>query len=303
MVKMLSIRRFMILILAVSLSNYSMAQELNCVVNVNARQIEGSEKVMFEEMQKAIFQLVNGRKWTKDQYESYEKIDCSILINLTERTGSNQFTGNIQVQASRPIYGTSYDSPIMNVRDEDFEITYNQFVPLQYNEGTYTDELTSILAFYIYMILGYDYDSFSMEGGTTHFQEALRIVNNAQSSSRTGWKAFEDQSNRYWLVENALSARFKPLRKTYYDYHRLGFDIMQQDVVRGRKKVTESLKALRPIHNVAPSSYNLQVFFNAKMQEVVNLYEKATPNEIAEITELLIRIDPGNSNNYEKLRK
>ena len=290
----------LVFILAASNSN---SQELNCIVNVNARQVEGSEKTMFVEMEKAIFQLVNGRKWTNDQFESFEKIDCSILINLQERTGSNTFTGNIQVQASRPIYGTSYDSPIMNVRDEDFTITYNQFVPLQYNEGSYTDELTSILAFYIYMILGYGYDSYSLEGGTPHFQQALRIVNSAQSSSQNGWKAFEDQSNRYWLVENTLSARFKPLRKTYYEYHRFGFDIMQQDAVRGRAKVTESLKALRPIHNVAPSSYNLQAFFNAKMQEVVNLYEKANPNEVTEITELLIRIDPGNSNNYEKLRK
>ncbi|MEQ8624535.1 MAG: DUF4835 family protein [Vicingaceae bacterium] len=303
MVKKFNSSRLILLLVFVHTFNFSGAQELNCVVDVNSRQVEGSEKTMFEEMRKAIFQLVNGRKWTKDQFESNEKIDCSILINLTERTGPNEFTGNIQVQASRPIYGTSYNSPIMNVRDEDFEINYNQFVPLQYNEGSYTDELTSILAYYIYMILGYDYDSFSLEGGTPYFQEALRIVNLAQSSPRPGWKAFEDQSNRYWLVENALSARFKPLRKTYYEYHRLGFDLMQQDIVRGRNKVTESLKALRPIHNVAPSSYNMQVFFNAKMQEVVNLYEKATPNEIAQITELLIRIDPGNSNNYEKLRK
>lgn len=296
--------KYFLVLLSLFLAAFSAnSQELNCIVNVNSRQVEGSEKTMFVEMEKAIFQLVNGRKWTSDKFEASEKIDCSILINLTERTGPNSFTGNIQVQASRPIYGTSYDSPIMNVRDEDFSITYNQFVPLQYNEGSYTDELTAILAFYIYMILGYDYDSFSFEGGTPHFQQALRIVNNAQSSAQKGWKAFEDQSNRYWLIENALSARFKPLRKTYYEYHRLGFDLMHQDLVRGRAKVTESLKALRPIHNVAPSSYNLQVFFNAKMREIVNLYEKASANEITEITELLIRIDPGNSNNYEKLRK
>lgn len=296
--------KYFLVLLSLFLAAFSVnSQELNCIVNVNSRQVEGSEKTMFVEMEKAIFQLVNGRKWTSDKFEASEKIDCSILINLTERTGPNSFTGNIQVQASRPIYGTSYDSPIMNVRDEDFSITYNQFVPLQYNEGSYTDELTAILAFYIYMILGYDYDSFSFEGGAPHFQQALRIVNNAQSSTQKGWKAFEDQSNRYWLVENALSARFKPLRKTYYEYHRLGFDLMHQDLVRGRAKVTESLKALRPIHNVAPSSYNLQVFFNAKMREIVNLYEKASANEITEVTELLIRIDPGNSNNYEKLRK
>jgi hypothetical protein len=202
------------------------SQELNCTVKVNARQIEGSERVLFEELEKAVFQLVNGRKWTNHEYEAYERIDCSILITLEERLSGNQFSGNIQVQASRPVFNTDYKTPILNVRDEDFVITYNQFEPLLYNEGAYSGELVTILAYYIYMILGYDYDSFSLEGGTPYFQEAQRIVNNAQSSPESGWKAFENQRNRYWLIENALSARFKPLRKTYYEYHRKGMDII-----------------------------------------------------------------------------
>lgn len=279
------------------------SQELNCAVDVNARQIEGSEKVMFQQMKDKIFQLVNGRAWTDDSYEAHERIECSILINLTERLGPNQFKGNIQVQASRPVFNTNYKSPIMNVRDEDFVISYNQFEPLQFNKGTYNGELVSILSFYIYMILAYDYDSFSLEGGTPYFQIAQGIVNNAQGSAEEGWKAFEDQNNRYWLVENALSARFKPLRKTYYNYHRLGFDILQQDIERGKKVIIESLKELRPIHNVAPSSYNLQVFFNAKKQEIMNLFEEALPQDRSELAELLITIDPGNANSYEKLRK
>lgn len=279
------------------------AQELNCVVNVQARQIEGSERVVFDEMQKAVFQLINGRKWTRDEYETYERIDCSILITLEERLGANQFSGNIQVQASRPVYNTDYKTPIMNIRDEDFVINYNQFEPLLYNEGTYSGELATILAFYVYMILGYDYDSYSLEGGTPYFQEAQRIVNNAQSSSELGWKAFENQRNRYWLIENALSARFKPLRKTYYNYHRLGMDEMQLNMQKGRTAITNTLKGLMPVHNVNPSSYNMQAFFNAKMQEILNLYTEASEQEIREITELLITIDPGNANNYEKLRK
>lgn len=279
------------------------AQELNCFVEVNHRQIEGSEKVMFEQMQKALFDLVNGRRWTNDEYKTHERIDCSIIINLTERVSPNQFKGNIQVQASRPIFNTNYKSPIMNVRDVNFSINYNQFEPLQYNEGAYSGELTTIVVFYIYMILAYDYDSYSLEGGTRFFQEAQRIVTNAQRSPETGWRSSEDQNNRYWLVENALSARFKPLRKAYYEYHRKGFDEMQKSTTRARVQITNSLKGLRPIHNVAPSSYNLQVFFNAKGQELVNLYEEATPQEINEISELLIILDPGNSNRYEKLRK
>ncbi|MBD98234.1 MAG: DUF4835 domain-containing protein [Verrucomicrobia bacterium] len=278
------------------------AQELNCIVNVDARQVEGSERLMFEEMQKALFQLVNGQKWTKDEFKTEERIDCSILINLTERLTANEYRGNIQVQASRPVYNTSYKSPIMNVRDEDFVIRYNQFEPLQFNEGSYSGELTTIVAFYIYMILGYDYDSFAPEGGTSYFQEAQRIVTNAQSSSQKGWRSFESQRNRYWLIENALSARFKPLRKAYYAYHRNGFDVLESDPSKARNVIAESLQDLLPVHNVEPSSYNMQVFFNAKSQELVKLYEKATPSEIEKISELLIRIDPGNANRYEKLR-
>ena len=295
--------RSIFLLIAIILVNANFAQELSCVVNVNARQIEGSEKVMFQDMQKDIYQLINGRKWTNDEFESHEKIECSILINLTERIGNNQFKGNIQVQASRPVYNSTYKSPILNVRDEDFVVTYSQFEPLQYNESSSNTELVSILSFYIYMILGYNYDSFALEGGTSHFQQAQRIVNFAQSSPELGWKAFEDQNNRYWLVENALSARFKPLRKSYYQIHRLGFDVLQQNVIKGRRTITQALKDLRPIHNVAPSSYNLQVFFLAKKQEILDLYSEAEAQERSDLSELLITIDPGNSNSYEKLRK
>lgn len=279
------------------------AQELNCTVKVNARQIEGSERVLFTEMEKAIFQIMNSTRWTKDVFKAHERIDCSILINLNERLSANQFKGDIQVQASRPVFGTTFKSPIMNLLDEDFVVSYNQFEPLQYNEGTYNGELMSILSFYVYMILGYHYDSFAMEGGTQHFQQAQRIVNSAQSSPEIGWKAFEDQNNRYWLVENALSARFKPLRKTYYQYHRKGFDLLQQNIELGRNTIKQSLISLRPIHNVNPSSYNMRVFFNAKHQEVINLFEPSDGQIRSELAELLITIDPGNSNKYEKLRR
>lgn len=290
------------LLLFLLLSN-GFSQELNCTVKVNARQIEGSERVLFTEMEKAIFQIMNSTRWTKDVFKAHERIDCSILINLNERLGANQFKGDIQVQASRPVFGSTYKSQIINLLDADFVVSYNQFEPLQYNEGTYNGELMSILSFYVYMILGYHYDSFGMEAGTVHFQQAQRIVNSAQSSPEIGWKAFEDKNNRYWMVENALSARFKPLRKAYYQYHRLGFDLLQQNVEQGRNTIKQSLIGLRPIHNVNPSSYNMQIFFNAKHQEVINLFEPTDGQVRSELAELLITIDPGNSNKYEKLRK
>lgn len=290
------------LLIFFSMISSIVAQELSCLIDVNSRQVEGSERTMFENMQRAIFELVNGQKWTREEYEPEERIECSILINLEERVSANEYRGNIQIQASRPIYNTSYKSPIVNIRDENFTFQYNQFEPLQFTQGTYSGELAQVLAYYVYIILGYDHDSFAPEGGTVYFQQAQRIVADAQNSKYEGWQAFQSQRNRYWLVDNILSPRFKPMRKMFYTYHRRGFDLMSEDVVRARNTISQSLKALRPIHSVAPASYNMQVLFNAKMQEVVELFSNATPQEKQEISELLIIIDPGNANNYEKIR-
>jgi len=281
----------------------SSAQELNCTVTVNAQQIEGSEKVIFEEMQKAIYEFVNSKKWTSDTYETHEKIECSMQLTFEKRESNNSFSGSIQIQARRPVYNSSFHTPLVNILDKNFSITYNQFEPLQYNESSYNGELPSILSYYVYMILGYDYDSFSEKGGTPFFQQAQKIVNNAQNAPAVGWKAFEDDNNRYWLVENALNNRFEPLRKLYYDYHRMGFDMMAEDVEKGRGRITQSLKRLLSIHTNQPGSYNLQVFFNAKSSEIENLYSKASAEERAEVAELLIRIDPGNTRKYQRMLK
>lgn len=295
--------RFFLLFSFLVLSISSFSQELNCTVTVNSRQVEGSEKVIFEEMQKAINEFVNNRKWTNDQFKIDEKIECNILINLTERLNTNRFSGNIQIQARRPVYGTNYYSPTMNVLDRDFVIEYNQFEPLQYNETSYNGELPTILSYYVYMILGFDYDTYSLEGGSPYFQIAQRILNNAQSSGEKGWKAFEGQSNRYWLVENYLNGQFKPFRKLYYTYHRKGFDLMSTKQEQAIQEITTGLQSLLPVHNVKPSSYNLQVFFNAKKDEIIKLYQGSSVSNKQDIVSLLTRIDPGNTNNYQQILK
>ncbi len=295
--------RFFLLFSFFVLSISSFSQELNCTVTVNSRQVEGSEKVIFEEMQKAINEFVNNRKWTNDQFKIDEKIECNILINLTERLSTNRFSGNIQIQARRPVYGTNYYSPTMNVLDRDFVIEYNQFEPLQFNETSYNGELPTILSYYVYMILGFDYDTYSLEGGSPYFQIAQRILNNAQSSGEKGWKAFEGQSNRYWLVENYLNGQFKPFRKLYYTYHRKGFDLMSTKQEQAIQEITTGLQSLLPVHNVKPSSYNLQVFFNAKKDEIIKLYQGSSVSNKQDIVSLLTRIDPGNTNNYQQILK
>lgn len=293
--------RILFLLFLIFNSYNSIAQELNCTVTVNSRQVEGSEKTMFEDLQRAVSEFVNNRKWTNDQFKIEEKIECNILINLSDRISTNKFKGTIQIQARRPIFGTNYYSPTMNVLDKNFTFEYNQFEPLQYTETSYDGELPAILSFYVYLILGFDYDSFSLEGGTPYFQTAMKILNNAQSSNETGWKAFEDQSNRYWLIENYMNGQFKPLRKLYYEYHRKGFDVMSTNPAEGTKAISDGLMALKPIHSVKPSSYNLQVFFNAKKDEIIQLYKGSTTANKQEIVSLLSLIDPGNANNYQKI--
>lgn len=279
------------------------SQELNCSVTINSQQIEGSENAIFEDMQKAIYEFVNSRKWTSTELDVYEKIECNMLITLKERVSGNTFKGTIQIQARRPVYNTGYHSPTVNILDKNFTVTFNRFEPLQYSESSYISELSSIISYYVYVILAYDYDSFSLEGGTAFFEQAQKIVTNAQGSANTGWKAFEGDKNRYWLVENALNSRFQPLRELYYNYHRKGFDVMSEDLESARKQITQSLKSLLAIHNSQPGSYNLQVFFDAKADEISNLYKQAPESVRKEITELLIRIDPGNTSKYQEMEK
>jgi hypothetical protein len=293
--------RILVLTILFSIGFSAISQELNCTVTVNSRQVEGSEKTMFEDLQRAVSEFVNNRKWTNDQYKIEEKIECNILINLSERLSTNKFKGTIQIQARRPVFGTNYYSPTMNVLDKNFAFEYNQFEPLQFSENSYNGELPAILSFYVYMILGFDYDSYSLEGGTPYFQTAMKVLNNAQTSSEKGWKAFEDQMNRYWLVENHMNGQFKPLRKLYYEYHIKGFDVLSTKQAEGTQAITDGLMALKPIQSVKPSSYNLQVFFNAKKDEIIQLYKGSTTANKQEMVTLLSLIDPGNANNYQKI--
>lgn len=279
------------------------SQELNCNVQVNSSQVQGSDKSIFEAMQKAIFEFMNNRKWTNNVFKNTERIECSILINITEQVSTNSFKGTIQVQSRRPVYSTSYNTTLFNHLDKDFEFIFNEFDPLEYSETTFLSNLTSVLAYYANVILAMDYDSFSMKGGQKYLQQAQTIVNNSQSAQQPGWKAFEGDRNRYWLVENLLHQNYAPLRECIYKYHRLGFDTMSKNVVNGRAAVFASLQPLQKVYERKPGSFSLQIFFNAKANEIVDLFIEGTTKEKAEITNLLNRIDPNNLSKYNKITK
>lgn len=293
-------RRF-IFILFIFVLKTSFSQELNCKVQVLSQQIQGTDKRVFETLQTAIYEFMNNRKWTNDAFKNNERIDCSILINVTERPSTDEFKATLQVQVRRPVFKASYNSVLLNNNDNDFQFKYLESQPLEFTENLHLSNLTSVLAYYAYLIIGLDYDSFSLDGGTPYLQKSLAIVNNAQGSSDLGWKAFDGNKNRYWLINNMMDASFVPLRECMYKYHRLGMDLMVDNKESGRAAILESLEELKKVHQIKPLSYSLQVFFNAKSDEIINIFSGAFPDEKAKVVNLLNEIDPTNSNKYQKI--
>lgn len=290
---------FFVLILSVS----SIAQELNCTVNVMSPQVQNTERRIFETLQKDIREFMNSRQWTSDVFKLEERIDCSILITVTERLSTDRFKATLQVQSSRPAYMTSYNSTLLNVNDQDFTFQYVENQPIQFQENQHTNNLSSVLAFYAYMIIGLDYDSYSPKGGEPYFQKALQVVNNAQNEPERGWKAFEGSRNRYWLIENMLNARYEEFRQVIYDYHRKGLDVMQSDVQGGRTVIADCIPKLKRIRLDQPNSYLLTAFFTAKTDELINIFKEAFPDVKQRVATDLMQMDPANANKYQAIVK
>jgi len=290
------------LILVISVVDVT-AQELNCSVQINSTQIQASDKSIFDVMEKNIFEFMNTTTWTNNVFQNNERIECSILINITEQISTGHFKATIQIQSRRPIYNTSYPSTTLNHLDKEFEFKFNEFDNLEYSKNTFTSNLTSVLSFYANIIIGFDYDSFSQNGGTRYFEEALKIVGNAQSAQETGWKAFESERNRYWFATNMLHQNYTPLRLCFYQYHRLGFDVMSKDIAKGRSVVLKSLMKLEEVYQRRPGSFLLQIFFNSKADEIVNLFSKGLAKEKTQVSNLVNKIDITNLTKYEKITK
>lgn len=277
------------------------AQELRCNVTVSARSIQGANQNLFRTMQSDLYDFMNNRKWTDHVYSYDEKIRCNILIRLDEQISADEFKGSIQVQLTRPIYNSSYTSTVLNIKDNDFHCKYVEFQPLEFNETSNRDNLTNIMAFYAYVILGFDYDTFSPEGGTEFFQKAQAIVNNSQNAREKGWKAFESERNRYWLVENVLNKSYSSFRNCMYSYHRMGLDIMSDKVEEGRANIANSLRDIQKVFRRRPSTYILQMFFDAKADEIANVFTKSYPDERNRVMAILNEVDPSNGRKYEKI--
>lgn len=299
--------RYLVILFFFFLPFVSFEQELNCQVSIILdAKVEAStaDKALIEQLKTAIYEFMNNQQWTTDKYKTEERINCQLQLQITAIPAYGQFNGSMQVQSSRPAFNSSYNTTLFNFDDTEVQITYTGGTALILPKNGYRDNLSSILAFYGYFILGMDYDSFSLKGGTPYFTQAQQIVTNAQSSGSTGWQSNETgkgKRNRYWLIDNVLHQLFEPLRECNYEYHRKGIDILYEDKEKGRKAMTEALNKLNKITTTRPNSVNVLNFCQAKVVELKNLYSDADPKDKTEIVNLLKKIDPANSSKYEQI--
>jgi hypothetical protein len=280
------------------------AQELNCQVTLITdikTEVTSAEKELFDLLKQTIYDMMNNTAWTKDKFKVEERINCQLQLQINT-INNGTFTGSLQVQYSRPVFNSSYNTTVFNFQDDDFQFGYSRNTVLIYAPNQFRDNLTSILAFYAYYIIGLDYDTFSMKGGTPYFTEAQQIVTNAQNSGAPGWKSNEQgKRNRYWLVDNQLQQLFEPLREGLYEYHRFGMDKLYESKEEARKAIYTALNKMSKISATRPNSINLLNFAQSKRDEIKNLYLDATPQEKTEVVAVLKKIDPANSSRYEEI--
>ena len=278
------------------------AQELRCNVQILSSQIQGTNKQVFKTLQEDLYEFMNTRIWTEDDFSNEERIECKILINLQNRSG-DQFSGSLTVSSRRPVFNSSYNTSLFSYKDTDIQFRYQENEPLEFDINEFKSNLTSILAYYAYIIIGLDYDSFELKGGTPYFRRAQQIVSNAQNASGSGWKAYESRRNRYWLVENILNNEYEEVREFIYQYHRQGLDKMHDNVSMARAEISESLELLQEVHRQEPDPHMffMKLVVESKSNEFVNVFSESPMDESERVYKILAEIDPSHSERYEKI--
>ena len=278
------------------------SQELNCKVSINFDQIPGSNRQVFTTLETSISEFVNQKKWTNKTVKAQEKINCAMNIIITKRD-NNIFEGSIQIQSTRPVYGTSYETPVLNIRDNDFNFKYNEFDQLIYNPTRFDSNLISTLSFYVYLILGVDADTFSPNGGQTYLKEAENVTLQAQQSGLAAWSNQVGVQNRFQIIDNLLSPSLKVYRTTLYNYHRKGFDELAENKIKGKGTIENSIISLDKIFNKVIGNPLIRLFFDAKSDEIVNLYSDG-PNTRSKQRLLVVlqKISPNNSSKWRKIK-
>jgi Domain of unknown function (DUF4835) len=284
------------------------SQELQANVAVIATRIPSSvDHKQFQTLQTALYNFINGRQWSNESFKSNEKIICNFLINISANTDANTFQATLTIQAGRPVYNSSYQSPLINFQDENYTFRYVEYQTLDFNENRvqgsepYAANLTAEIAYYVYMILGLDFDTFSLRGGDPYFQKALNIVNNApEGQNINGWKPFDGVRNRYWLIENLTNSKYTLVHDAYYSYFRSGLDQLYDKEDDARTAILNALNMLNTVNTETPNTMILQFFFQGKSTELDKIFQKSPPDEKARALDLLTRLDISNLNKYKQ---
>ena len=270
------------------------AQEFRCSVTINSQQIQTTEKQIFETMKQSIEDFVNNRKWTNATFEAYEKLDCNIGLILSERTSLTDFKGQLSIQLRRPVFNSNYTTGLFNYIESDFQFSFNESQPLEFDQNAFTSNLSSAIAYYLYMFLGITFDSYALMGGESFFEMARNITQTAEKTTYRGWHSSDGQKARYWFMENYTNPTYQELRKANYYYHRMGLDMMTKDQNEARKNIMEALKSVHKVHKIRTNLLAVQMFLDVKISEISNIFTPASDNEKKEIYNIVKEISPIN---------
>ena len=295
-------RLLIVVSIFVMLANAS-AQEFLCTIGIQSQKIEGVDKSVFDAMQTSMFEFMNNRKWSSYNFKMEERIKCTMVFTFDEVRGGDDFTGSVNVVLQRPIYNTDYASPVINMVDKDIHFRYIPYQTMDFVENSYTNNLTSILAYYAYLMLGLDFDTYSLYGGDEFYDKAQAVVTAAQSAPEQGWQAFEGPKNRNQFVGNILNGSYQSLRDFLYEYHRQGMDNLSEDKDGARSTIARSLRHFKTINDKRPGLYPLQVFVESKRNEIIDIFKKATPAEKTAMINIMKDVDPANSSLYDDVNK
>ena len=290
---------FYILLLCFSITSFS--QELNCSVVVNAQQTGNENLTIFKNLEKQLTEFINNTKWTNRSFEPQELIDCNMVITITDYSGE-AFQGSIQVQSSRPVYGSSFNTPIYNFNDRDFSFRYLEFQNLIYNPTQFSSNLISVLAFHVNMVLALDGDSFSKNGGDIYYKQAQTIVNYSQQENFKGWKLEDGLQSRFALIDNVLSPTFAAYRDVMYSYHREGLDVMSENAKKGKEEIASSLKKFEAMNSRRPNSFLLRTFFDSKAEEIEQIFTDGPNVNIASVKETLQKVAPTHASKWRNIK-
>lgn len=297
-------KRTLNILLLLACATILYAQEINCNVTINSDQIQGSNKSVFNTLQQSITDFMNNTKWTNLSVQEFERIECNMSI-IVQSVESDLFTCQMTIQARRPVFNTSYNTIILNYQDRNFNFKYQEFDRLDYQESNITSNLAAMLAYYAYLIIGIDMDSYIKLGGTISFQQCENIVSAAQTASleggeSTGWKAFDSNKNRYAVIHNYTDEAFRAFREYFYEYHRYGLDEMQANVVNGRARIATGLGVLKEANRARPATYMVGMFLDAKSDELINIFSNGTADEKKNVLTILSDVDPTRLDKYEE---